>query len=91
MPGSIPRDRRRAGPDPKIAERGVTILVIEHLMKVVLLARATRAGAASRPADRRGPGRTQVVRDPRVIEAYLGQKFARRFNAEAANAEVANG
>jgi hypothetical protein len=25
------------------------------------------------------------VRNPRVIEAYLGEKFARRFTAEAAN------
>jgi branched-chain amino acid transport system ATP-binding protein len=27
----------------------------------------------------------EIVRNPRVIEAYLGEKFARRFTAEAAN------
>ena len=37
----------------QIAERGVTILIIEHLMKVVMSLAATRAGAASRPAHRR--------------------------------------
>ena len=37
----------------QIAERGVTILIIEHLMKVVMSLAAARAGAASRPAHRR--------------------------------------
>jgi len=68
----------------KIAERGVTILVIEHLMKVVLSLAPESAGAASRPAHRRGSA-NEIVRNPRVIEAYLGEKFARRFTAEAAH------
>ena len=38
---------------PAIAERGVTILIIEHLMKVVLSLAAAGAGASPRPAHRR--------------------------------------
>jgi branched-chain amino acid transport system ATP-binding protein len=74
----------------KIAERGVTILVIEHLMKVVLSLAQRVLVLHHGQLIAEGPAQ-EVVRDPRVIEAYLGQKFARRFNAEAANAEVANG
>ena len=67
----------------RIAERGVTIIVIEHLMRVVRsLAQRTvvlhhGAVVSAGPTD-------AVFDDPQVIEAYLGSKFAKRFAAEQA-------
>ena len=59
----------------KIAEQGVTIIVIEHLMKVVLsishrvvVLHHGQLIAQGAPRD--------VVRDKSVIEAYLGAKYA---------------
>ena len=58
-----------------IAARGVTILLIEHLMKVVLnaCARVLVLHQGALIAD--GPPR-QIVRDKAVAEAYLGKRFA---------------
>jgi branched-chain amino acid transport system ATP-binding protein len=70
-----------------IAATGITIVVIEHLMRVVTaLAERTvvlhhGAVASEGPTD-------EVMRDPKVIEAYLGNKFAQRF-AETSGVPVA--
>jgi len=74
----------------QIAERGVTILVIEHLMKVVLSLAERVLVLHHGQMIAEGPAQ-QVVRDPRVVEAYLGEKFAKRFGVEAAKGEAAHG
>ena len=66
----------------QIAERGVTILIIEHLMKVVMsLAQRVLVLHHGQLIAEGSAG--EIVRNPRVIEAYLGEKFARRVTAEA--------
>ena len=67
----------------KIAERGVTILIIEHLMKVVM-SLAERVLVLHHGKLIAEGSAANMVRDKNVIEAYLGEKFARRFTAEAA-------
>ena len=68
----------------QIAERGVTILIIEHLMKVVLSLAARVLVLHHGELIAEGSG-DAIVRDQRVIEAYLGEKFARRVAAERAH------
>jgi branched-chain amino acid transport system ATP-binding protein len=62
-----------------IADRGVTILIIEHLMKVIfslshriLVLHHGRLIADGKPA--------AVASDAAVVKAYLGEKFASRFS-----------
>jgi branched-chain amino acid transport system ATP-binding protein len=68
----------------QIADRGVTILVIEHLMKVVM-SLAQRVLVLHHGQLIAEGSAHEIVRNQRVIEAYLGEKFARRYTVEAAN------
>ena len=56
----------------KIRDHGITVILIEHHMDVVMSMCDTVIGARLRPEDRRGRRRPQVQADPKVIEAYLG-------------------
>ncbi|AMN41834.1 ABC transporter ATP-binding protein [Rhodoplanes sp. Z2-YC6860] len=64
----------------KIAEQGVTILVIEHLMKVVLSVSHRLLVLHHGQLIAQGTPR-EVVSDQRVIEAYLGAKYAAQRGA----------
>jgi branched-chain amino acid transport system ATP-binding protein len=59
----------------RIAERGVTIIVIEHLMKVVL-AISERIVVLHHGQLIATGAPNAVLRDRRVIEAYLGTRYA---------------
>ncbi len=62
-----------------IADRGITILIIEHLMKVVLT--LSQRILVLHRGQLVSQGEPQaVLQDPLVIEAYLGRKFAERQN-----------
>jgi branched-chain amino acid transport system ATP-binding protein len=60
-----------------IADRGITILIIEHLMKVVLtLSQRILVLHHGKLISQGDP--QEVINDPTVVEAYLGRKFAER-------------
>jgi branched-chain amino acid transport system ATP-binding protein len=61
----------------RLVERGITILLIEHLMKVVL-AVCSRVIVLHHGQMICEGAPSEVVRDRRVIEAYLGLRFASR-------------
>jgi branched-chain amino acid transport system ATP-binding protein len=61
----------------KIAARGITILIIEHLMKVVLTLSSRILVLHHGELISQGSAK-EVVNDPKVIEAYLGSKFSEK-------------
>ena len=66
-----------------VAGRGVTIIIIEHLMRVVA-SLAERIVVLHHGALLADAAPDVVFNDPKVIEAYLGTKFARRHAEQGA-------
>jgi branched-chain amino acid transport system ATP-binding protein len=67
-----------------IAQRGITIMVIEHVMKVIfsLADRVLVLHHGELIAD---GAPSEIAGEQRVIEAYLGEKFARRIGKAVPN------
>ncbi|WP_431855198.1 ABC transporter ATP-binding protein [Azospirillum sp.] len=65
-----------------IAARGITIVLIEHLMKVVLGLSQRILVLHHGELIREGVPQ-EVINDPQVVAAYLGRRFAERYGSPA--------
>ena len=65
----------------RISASGVTIIIIEHLLKIILsvVKRIVVLHHGSMLSD---GAPEAVINDPRVIQAYIGTKFAQRYRTE---------
>jgi branched-chain amino acid transport system ATP-binding protein len=66
----------------ELANGGLTILIIEHLMKVVVSLCDEVSVLHHGQLIARGPS-DEITSDPRVIEAYLGERYSKRGAAAA--------
>jgi branched-chain amino acid transport system ATP-binding protein len=72
----------------ELAKGGLTILIIEHLVKVVVSLCDEVAVLHHGQLIARGPS-DEITSDPRVIEAYLGERYSKRGRAAAPRASHA--